>query len=139
MGKIECLICGRKFDFLPPHLRKTHGVSVDDYREEFDIPAGFALASLSYRQLHSEKIRRMQKTGVLDYSHLPTATAKARTAGRGGKTRADTKKHLEKIMQVRPWATNQLAPGAKRADGRDADRTRQYQRDYRDKKRRERN
>ncbi|WP_373880365.1 hypothetical protein, partial [Martelella alba] len=26
---IECLECGRKFSFLPPHLRRAHGMTAD--------------------------------------------------------------------------------------------------------------
>lgn len=133
--KIQCKICGKEFDFLPPHLRKTHGVSVDAYRDAYQIPAGVALCSESYSQAHAEKIRRLQKTGVLTYDHLPDAVAAASASGRGNITDDTRAARSERIAQARPWTVNQLPTGAKRADGRDADRARESQRERRKKHR----
>ena len=40
--KISCLICGKAFDFLPTHIIRAHGVSVDDYRGEHQMTRGTA-------------------------------------------------------------------------------------------------
>lgn len=124
-------MCGKEFDFLPPHLRRTHGISADDYREAYDIPAGAPLASDAYRQAHADKIRRMQADGRITYEHLPDAVAKSRDAKDRPKRGAVREKQRATINAAKPWAKTQLPPGAKRADGRDADKAREYQRQYR--------
>lgn len=136
--KIKCKICSKEFDFLPTHLRKTHAISADEYRDSYQIPAGVPLCSNSYSKKHAEKIAHMQKTGALTYDHLPDAVAAASTSGRGNITDDTRATRSDRIAQVRPWAVNQLPPGAKRADGRDADRARESQRERR-KKHKEKN
>ena len=123
--KITCLICGKQFDFLPVHLIRSHRVSVDDYRREYQIPASQPLCSEAYSQAHAEKIRRMQATGALTYEHLPEATDAARRADRGSRTSADL---AEQAARARAIVRAQLPPGARRADGRDADVAREAQR-----------
>lgn len=125
---VKCRICGKSFAFLPPHLVRGHGVAVDDYRREYEIPAGEPLCSDDYSAAHAEKIRRLQASGALTYDHLPQATDAARKAGRGERTAADLAAQSERAKLI-PRVT--LPPGAKRADGRDADRAREYQREYR--------
>lgn len=129
--KITCLICGKSFDFLPPHLSRTHGVSANEYRAEHQIPAGQPLCSESYSRVHAEKIRRMQATGALTYEHLQDATDAARTAGRGARTADDLEQQSARAKTIQ---RNQLSPGARRADGRDADRARETQRARRARK-----
>lgn len=131
---IACLICGRRFKFLPVHLIRGHGVSVDSYREQYQIPAGQPLCSADYSAAHAEKIRRMQASGALTYEHLPEATRAAQHSERRPRTADDLAAQSRRIRETAPWQVNQLPPGAKRADGRDADRAREYQREYRRKK-----
>ena len=128
---VKCLICGREFSFLPSHLRKTHGVTTQQYREDYNIPQGEPLASAEYRAAHAEKIRRMQADGRIGYDHLPYAVEKSRSAVDRPKRGASLQKQRDVNEAVRPWEKTQLPPGAKRADGRDADRAREYQREYR--------
>ncbi|WP_455853820.1 MucR family transcriptional regulator [Pantoea endophytica] len=47
--KIQCLECGKCFDFLAPHLRKAHQMSAFEYRDRWNIPRQQALASISHR------------------------------------------------------------------------------------------
>lgn len=130
-ARISCLVCGRLFKFLPTHLRLAHEVTVDAYREAFDIPAGLPLAGDDYRAAHAEKIRRMQAAGTLTYEHLRDATELARSAGRGRRSNAELAQQSERIRSTAPWVEKTLPPGSKRSDGRDADRAREYQREYR--------
>lgn len=134
MALIKCLLCGREFKFLGSHLRLAHGTNAAEYRAAFGIPAGQALASEEYCNSHAEKIRRMQAAGSLTYEHLQAATEAASNAVRPRKTPDDAAKHAEMMRRVKPWAKNQLPSGAKRMDGRDADRAREYQREYRQRK-----
>lgn len=127
-----CRICGKKFTFLGGHIRRAHGITADEYRAEFDLPAGLPLASPEYRNKRRAIIERLQADGVLTYNHLPRATDAARSAGRGrvtDETRAQRSQNAKQITHTT------LPPGAKRADGRDADHAREYQRAYRAKKR----
>lgn len=126
--RIECLECGRRFAFLQPHLLRAHGIGADEYRARHEIPAGAPLAGRSYREQHAQKMRRMQATGALTYDHLPDATAAARKAGRPAKTAPDAAEHARRLLRVRPQDATRLPPGARLADGRDADRAREYQR-----------
>ena len=132
-NRIACLICGRLFLFLPPHL-KAHGITVDDYRQQYQIPAGRPLCGAGYSEAHAEKIRRMQASGALSYEHLPEATRAAQGCERRPKTPEDLAAHAQRMKEVQPWRVNQLPPGAKRADGRDADQAREYQRHRRARK-----
>lgn len=130
---IKCFICGREFNFLPSHLRRAHGVTAQQYREAYDIPQGEPLASGEYRAAHAEKMRRMQADGRITYDHLPDAVEKSRLAPDRPKRGAALEKQRALVAAVQPWKKSQLAPGSKRADGRDADRAREYQRKYRRK------
>lgn len=129
--KIRCLLCNKEFVFLPTHLRSAHGTSAEEYKSAFDLPAMLPLASDEYREAHAEKMRRMQADGTLTYEHLPVAMECARSAGRPAKTKADAERHAQRMAEVQPWAARQLPPGTKRADGRDADRARETQRQRR--------
>lgn len=132
--KIRCLICGREFAFLPTHLRRAHAVSAEAYREAYDIAAGEPLASEEYRLAHAEKMRRMQADGRITYDHLPDAVEQARTHLDRPKRGNAREIQRASIAATQPWQAHQLPPGAKRADGRDADRAREYQREYRKRK-----
>lgn len=127
-----CRVCGRQFTFLGGHIRRAHGVTADEYRTEFDLPAGLPLASQEYRDKRRAVIERLQAVGALTYEHLYSATEAARTAGRGHVTAETRSQRAENARKI-THAT--LPPGAKRADGRDADHAREYQRDYRARKR----
>lgn len=123
---IECLECGKQFQFLGRHLPRMHGIDCDEYRELWGLPAMTPLAGQAYRQAHRDKIHRLQASGALTYDHLLDATKKAAGKG-GGKIGIAKIEHAALIAQLRPGDAHLLPPGAKRADGRDADRAREYQ------------
>lgn len=131
---IKCFICGRELNFLPSHLQRAHGVTAQQYREAYDIPQGEPLASDEYRATHAEKIRRMQADGRITYDHLPDAVEKSRIAINRPKRGAALEKQRAVLKATQPWKKYELPAGAKRADGRDADHAREYQRRYRSKK-----
>jgi hypothetical protein len=136
---IRCLICGRDFEFLPPHLRLAHGTDAAQYREAFDIAEGQPLASEAYRDARRERMREMQSDGTITYVHLPQAVERAKAAIVRPKRGTAREKQRDVVARAQPWAAHQLPPGAKRADGRDADRAREYQRRYRAAKNRKPN
>ena len=69
--KIFCMICGKGFKTLKRHLAQAHELTPKEYRAQFDIPAGTALAAKSY----SESRRQM----AIDKG-LADGLAKARAA-----------------------------------------------------------
>jgi len=49
-GLIPCRECGRWFRSLSGHLTRRHGMSCDDYREVWGIPAGVPLTTIETRE-----------------------------------------------------------------------------------------
>ena len=37
-GKIQCLLCGKRFKSLPTHLIRVHEISPDQYKEKYGLP-----------------------------------------------------------------------------------------------------
>lgn len=58
---MKCLICGRDFKSVANHLRRTHQVSPDDYREEFGILKGVALVDSATSEAISSAIKNRLK------------------------------------------------------------------------------
>ena len=134
--RIECLLCGRRYHVLSSHLARTHGISGDEYRAEFDIAQGDPLASESYRAARSEVMTRNRQHGLVTNDHLPRAVEASRNSTVRPKRGRALEKQRAVLNEHRPWEANQLEPGAQRADGRDADHAREYQRDYRARRKR---
>lgn len=57
--QITCMICGKGFTTLARHLKTAHDLKPGQYRKQFNIPAGTALAAKDYsesrRQMAIEK------------------------------------------------------------------------------------
>ncbi len=53
--KIYCMICGKGFKTLSRHLKTSHDMSANEYRQQFDIPRSQSLAAKNY----SESRRQM--------------------------------------------------------------------------------
>ncbi|HAV0413628.1 TPA: MucR family transcriptional regulator [Salmonella enterica] len=126
--KIQCLECGKIFQMLGTHLLKAHGMTSAEYREKFNLPAETPLAGIAYRQVQRDKMNRLIKEGVVTHWHLADAVEKARTAGRGKRQDFDLSEQKERMKRNAHYQDRTLPPGSKRADGRDADRFREYQR-----------
>lgn len=126
---IECLECGHRFRMLTgKHLRLIHDMTPNDYRDRWELPRGTPLAGHATRKLRSEIIKQTISDGAMTYEHLPVAMKLAQQAQRPQKTPASAAAHSARIAELRPGDHSKLPPGAKRADGRDADRAREAQR-----------
>ncbi|MDS0789117.1 MucR family transcriptional regulator [Proteus vulgaris] len=134
--KIECLECGKRFSFLANHITKIHHMSVSNYRDKFNIPATSPLAGVAYRQKHREKLQRIVDEGKIDYSHLIIATELAIGSERTQRRDFDLVEQSERASNIEH---EMLPDDAKRADGKDVVKTREYQREYRAMKNRIRN
>lgn len=55
-GRILCHICGRGFNSLTPHLRDKHGMTKDEYKEQFGLNRGTSLVS----EKTKEKLRQSE-------------------------------------------------------------------------------
>jgi len=51
---ITCLDCGRKLKMLKRHIATDHGLSVNDYRAKWDLPAEYPMIAPNYAQQRSE-------------------------------------------------------------------------------------
>ncbi|QCP60804.1 MucR family transcriptional regulator [Pantoea sp. SO10] len=86
--KIKCYECGKYFDFLAPHVTKTHQMSVVDYKEKWKIARHIPLSSISHRNVCRRNIKERIRKRELD----PTAqiemmkVAYAKSTKRGGTT-----------------------------------------------------
>ncbi|HCZ9102100.1 TPA: MucR family transcriptional regulator [Klebsiella michiganensis] len=126
--KIECLKCGKKFQVLGRHLKKIHGMTPAEYRDRFNIPSETPLAGAAYRQFHRDKMSRMISEGVVTHWHLSDAIKKAASSGRGERRDFDINEQKERMRENSHYKERTLPQGSKRADGRDADKLREYQR-----------
>lgn len=126
-SRIECLECGRWFKALATHLPRTHGMTHDDYREKWQIPKRYPLSGTATREALSSQMQGMIASGRLTHDHLPAATEAARKNRNREKMSADKARHRRLVKERRPGDHHRLPPGAKRPDGRDADRKRAYQ------------
>ena len=126
--QIECLLCGGSFRVLTgKHLRRVHGISSAEYREMFAIPSGRGLCCQAYGATRSEILQKLRDRGGLDCDPAAASEA-AKNAGRGVRVSWDIE---EQARRAEKLERRQIEPGGNRADGRDADHARQYQRAYR--------
>ena len=51
---ITCLECGKSFAMLKRHLRTDHGLTSDEYRAKWSLPAGYPLVAPEYAARRSE-------------------------------------------------------------------------------------
>jgi predicted transcriptional regulator len=63
--KVYCLCCGKGFKMLKRHLGAEHGLSEDEYRALFNLPADMPLVAPSYSE---RKAAYARKVGLGKYS-----------------------------------------------------------------------
>ena len=115
--------------FLPPHLSRAHQLSATDYRQRHQIPASVPLAGARYVANARARLQRAHADGTI-HNNPQRASEAARGAGRGVLTLADREKQAAIARRIGPKPVL-TALGATRADGRNAERAREYQRRYR--------
>lgn len=54
--KLVCLVCGKSYRMLPGHLRDTHGIDPDRYRQAYGLPWTVGLAGAKTRQKKSNAL-----------------------------------------------------------------------------------
>jgi len=60
---ITCLQCGKRYRTLGVHLKATHGMEPDEYREIYGIPWTYGLSCAETTKLHSDEAKRKIETG----------------------------------------------------------------------------
>ena len=53
-GAVICLDCGKPYKMLRRHLNTSHGLSVDDYRAKWNLPANYPVVAPDYATRRSE-------------------------------------------------------------------------------------
>jgi predicted transcriptional regulator len=61
---IICLEDGNKFKSLKHHLMASHGLTPEQYREKWNLPADYPMTAPSYAQRRSELARASKKIGL---------------------------------------------------------------------------
>lgn len=56
---LVCLECGGSFKSLKRHLMTHHGVSPEDYREKWDLPADYPMVAPAYAEARSRLAKEM--------------------------------------------------------------------------------
>jgi predicted transcriptional regulator len=85
---IVCLECGKKFKTIKRHLTTDHGLSVEEYRQRWNLPASYPVVSSEY----AERRRELAKTSGLGRKKgsknktvpAPAAGTKSRSASKNG-------------------------------------------------------
>ena len=62
-NKVQCLLCGKMFRTLHQHLRRTHGITVDDYRERYGLPWRQGLCGVETSEKLSKNMFDRRKEG----------------------------------------------------------------------------
>lgn len=57
--KVFCLCCGKGFKMLKRHLGAEHGLTEDEYRARFDLPADMPLVAPSYSARKADYAKKM--------------------------------------------------------------------------------
>ena len=56
---VICLECAKKMTMLKRHLMTEHGLTVDDYREKYDLPSSYPMVAPNYAETRSSLAKQM--------------------------------------------------------------------------------
>lgn len=88
-GAITCLECGAKLKTLKRHIATSHGLSADEYRARWALPASYPLVSADYSQQRSDMATR------LGLGRKPGQGRKASTLAKGASPSKPVRKTLK--------------------------------------------
>lgn len=63
--KVYCLCCGKGFTMLKRHLKAEHGLTEEEYRQQFNLPESFPLVAPKYSE---RKAAYAKQAGLGKYS-----------------------------------------------------------------------
>ena len=87
--RIVCLICGKEQKLLKRHLAVAHGLTPDQYREQFGLKRDYPMVAPSYAQARSEMALRIG-LGRPKQPARPTKRAAPKPAAAKRARRAET-------------------------------------------------
>ncbi len=83
---VTCLECGEKLKMLKRHLMTDHGLTPEDYRARWNLPADYPLVAPEYAQRRKELAHKIglgrKPQGSAEAKPAAKAPAKAKGAGR---------------------------------------------------------
>lgn len=94
--KLECLVCGRSYKALATHIVRTHDISVDEYKDQFNLPYSSGLVGFTTRGKQRERMRRRVAEG--DPSLMPIAKIASLGQQKKNRFRDYTKLEMGKRM-----------------------------------------
>lgn len=56
---VACLECGKRFRTMKRHLERQHGMTEDEYRARWDLPASYRLTAPEYADLRADVARKI--------------------------------------------------------------------------------
>lgn len=107
--KIECLLCHRSFHKLDPHLRRTHGTTTEDYREEFGIPITVGLVGADQRVVMSNAQKHyLEDTNIVQdrIADLLKATEGARAFFKNGGVKREVPQEIRDALNAKQRGSN---------------------------------
>lgn len=63
--RIQCLLCGRRYKALGHHLRQSHDMTADDYKEAYGIPWTYGLVCGETSEKISKNVKQMIADGII--------------------------------------------------------------------------
>jgi hypothetical protein len=69
-NNLMCKICGREYVFLGSHICQSHNISVDEYREKFELNRNTPLCSAELSKTRRKILCRMMADGVIKLKPL---------------------------------------------------------------------
>ena len=58
-GLIQCKICDKYYKFLGPHVRQTHKITLDEYKEEFGLNKTKSLITEEIKKIKREYVKKI--------------------------------------------------------------------------------
>ncbi|MGA5823553.1 MucR family transcriptional regulator [Kitasatospora sp. NPDC094028] len=114
-GLVTCLVCGRRFRSLAPHLARTHEMSAAEYRAEHALPASAALMATDVRRsLSATRTKAMAADPDLIEPMRAAALPAGELARRSAQARAGTD-GLPAVRAARRNAALRTLPAARQA------------------------
>jgi predicted transcriptional regulator len=100
---ITCLECGHTYRYLPVHLKRSHGLSCEEYRQRWGIPKSVALTGTDLRELCRQNTLRRTLAGEINTPAQLKKMSEARSKAGYTVSELQRSRAREKINQNRIW------------------------------------
>lgn len=120
-GLVTCLMCGRRFRSLGPHLFRIHHISASGYRAAHQLPATAALMATETRATLSSARRAAMEEDPELVARMRAATPPLPELARQAATKRAKTSPLPLVKQARRrgWAVSVEKSSAAREEGRE--------------------